>query len=374
MIAAALLTVHCFHIFFSQEARGYTVLLLLLLVSSWLFVRFTESPTRKLFRFSYPIVSALCMYAHVFAVLVLAAHWISLGVVRGRRVGWRRSLGTIAAFSVLALPMEAFALLKNKGQLNWIPPLTLKGFEEAMCAIAGYDYANVGLLVLSLGLAVTAFAVGYTSRTEKAAFAVRFVALWAVFPIAVTLLYSIHKPLFFSRYLVICVPAVLLLVAEGIAVLRGARSPFRWLWLPITVLIFSMSLRAAWRYFDAPMWPDWNSAAQWVLVNEIPGDAVCFTGNGVEPFLYYLQRNTKMGWSALPVVQNVQWINCVNYVPGTVSEQHTDYSRVWLITTDATSQQKDWINKTFVPRYGRPVQRKLFPGPITIELLPGAAS
>jgi hypothetical protein len=313
------------------------------------------------------------MYAHEFAVFVVGSHWISLGAVQARFVGLKRLLGTVTAFAVLALPVEAFAVLKNKGRLNWIPPVTFKTFVAAMYEIAGYDYGNVGLLALSLDLAVIGVVMGYKSGSEKAAFSARVVAVWAVLPIPimVTLLYSIRKPLFYSRYPIICVPATILLVAEGIVVLKRVRPSLRWLWLPTTILMLGMSFRATWHSLERPTWTDCNSATLTVLANELPGDAVCFNGNGVEPFLYYLQRKTKITWDSLPRVQYSQGVNCVGNYPGKVSEASSGYRRVWLITTDPTPEQNEWVMNMLVPRYGKPMYRQLFPGPIKIELLPG---
>ena len=118
------------------------------------------------------------------------------------------------------------------------------------------------------------------------------------------------------------------------------------------------------------MWPDWNSVAPMVLANEIPADAVWFNGNGVEPFLYYLQRTAKIGWDSLPNVQYSQGVNRIGNYPGKVSEANSGYRRVWLITTDPTPQQHEWVMKMLVPWYGRPMQQGSFPGPIKIELLP----
>src|SRR5690348_4311231 len=106
LIAAALLSVHWFHIFFSQDARSYALLIFLLLLSSWLFWHFAESPERKVYRISYAVVSALAIYAHMFAILIVAAQWISLGPERMRRIGRRRSFTSLALFFLLALPME----------------------------------------------------------------------------------------------------------------------------------------------------------------------------------------------------------------------------------------------------------------------------
>src|SRR5436309_2114673 len=73
MIAAALLAVHAFHIYFSQEARSYALLVLLLIVSAYFFARLAASPERRLYRLGYPVASAPAFYAHLFALLVIAS-------------------------------------------------------------------------------------------------------------------------------------------------------------------------------------------------------------------------------------------------------------------------------------------------------------
>lgn len=374
LIAAALLCVNWFHIFFSQEARSYTLLIFLLLLAAWLFLRFTEFPDRKLYRYSYPVVSALAMYAHVFAVLVVAAHWISLGPRRAREIGWTRLLRVIATFILLALPIEAFTLLRNEGQLNWIPRASLRSLVDAVSGMAGFNNGQFLVLAFGLGLAALGVIASYMSRYEKRKFSAQFTLSWLIVPIAVFLLYSIHRPLFFSRYLIICTPALLLLVAEGVDVIKQAASSARWLWLPATAVLLLMSVRATVNYYKAPMWPDWNAATKLVLANQRPGDGVCFTANGVEPFLYYLQRNTDMAWDSLPGVQIIDGHRCIVELPGTAADRTGGQRRLWLITADATPQQEDSTEQAFVPRYGRPIPRGTFNGMIKVELLSGAGS
>ena len=374
LIAAALLSMHWFHIFFSQDARSYTLLIFLLLVSSWLFWHFAESPERKLYRYSYPVVSALAMYAHIFAILVVAAQWLSLGPSRARRIGPRRSIAALAAFFLLALPMEAFALLRNKGQLIWVPRATIQAFADAISAMAGFENRQFLLLALSLGLSLLAIVNAYRSASDQSKFAVRLAALWAIIPITATLAYSLHRPLFFSRFLVICVPGLLLLVAEGVAVIERSATRLRWFWVPLLVVTLVMSLRATWLYYRAPMWPDWNAATRLILVNQQPGDGICFAGNGVEPFLYYMQRQTSTPWHSLPDVERHTGFKCLSIVVDQFSKRSVDYQRIWLITTDPSPQEKDGIETDLVPRYGHPASRETFSGPIIVTLLPGATS
>jgi len=374
LIAAALLTVHWFHIFFSQDARSYALLIFLLLLSSWLFWQLAESPERKVYRVSYALVSALAMYAHMFAILIVAAQWLSLGPVRVCRIGWRRSFITLALFFLLALPMEAFALLRNRGQLIWVPRLTLRSFVDGMSAVAGFDNGQFLLLGLVLGVAVLAVVAAHRSASEQARFAVRLAGLWMIVPIAAIVAYSLHRPLFYSRFLIICVPGMLLLIAEGVAVMKRSASRLRWLWVPVLAVMLGMSLRATWQYYRAPMWPDWNSATHLIVANQQAGDGICFAGNGVEPFLYYLQRQTNTPWQSLPEVKRHAGFKCLSNTSEKQFDEQNGYRRVWLITTDPSPQEKVWIKENLVPRYGEAVPRGTFRGLIHIDLLARAGS
>jgi mannosyltransferase len=67
------LAVSYHHVWFSQDARGYTMLLTWTLVASWLLVSALERNTRKLW-VGYAVVAALGTYTHLTMLFVVAAH------------------------------------------------------------------------------------------------------------------------------------------------------------------------------------------------------------------------------------------------------------------------------------------------------------
>ncbi len=73
LVAAALLTVSYHHIWFSQNARGYTGLLLATLLATGLFVGGLERPAWRTW-IAYAGVVALGMYLHLTTVFVAAGH------------------------------------------------------------------------------------------------------------------------------------------------------------------------------------------------------------------------------------------------------------------------------------------------------------
>ncbi len=75
----------------SQEARGYSLLVLGVVASTYLFVRLIERPTFPL-ACAYGVVTALTLYCHYFGMLVPAAQAISLAALPdgvGRGSSWR---------------------------------------------------------------------------------------------------------------------------------------------------------------------------------------------------------------------------------------------------------------------------------------------
>jgi hypothetical protein len=110
--------------------------------------------------------------------------------------------------------------------------------------------------------------------------------LWLLFPVLFTVAVSFARPLFLARYFVLCLPALNLLVAAGLARLR-------WLWLltPALLVFAVLSLRGTISYYEHDFdlrrdnWPD---ASQYLLSNARPGDAIVFDiAMGRMPYEYY---------------------------------------------------------------------------------------
>src|SRR5438105_8575986 len=79
LVAALLLPINAYHLRYSEEARGYSLAVLLTIVSWYFFLRAVEQPSSKHSR-AYILSSALAAASHFYAVLVLLAQWMSLYV------------------------------------------------------------------------------------------------------------------------------------------------------------------------------------------------------------------------------------------------------------------------------------------------------
>src|SRR5690606_29426767 len=73
LLAAALLTVSYHHIWFSQNARGYTMLAFFAMLATYLLLRGVRTRSRRTF-VAYGVVLALSTFTHLTTVFLIGAH------------------------------------------------------------------------------------------------------------------------------------------------------------------------------------------------------------------------------------------------------------------------------------------------------------
>jgi mannosyltransferase len=307
LASAALTSVNLFQIRYSQEARGYSLVMLMTVLSTYFFVRALESPQRNRYWAGYVLASALGAYVHFFIYLVIAAHWLSVGYARLRLLPRKTLFVAAAAFVLITAPINLFLLSGDRGQLSWVPRPTLPlvlGFCKFFTGNGGLPlvglYAALCLLALLLPPAPEARRVsGHDER-----WSVKLVATWLLFPIALTLLVSFIKPVFFDRFMAVSAPALALLAGAGMAKLDQPR--LRGLFPASLVVMLGLSVWGGYRYANSPasQGDDWRQAIEYILAGPREGDAVFFyRASGVWPFEYYArQEMAKRRVAASPVV------------------------------------------------------------------------
>ncbi|MGH7766310.1 MAG: glycosyltransferase family 39 protein [Candidatus Binatia bacterium] len=178
LFAAALLTFSYHHVWFSQNARGYTALLFWTILSSWLLVR-ALSEARLGLWLTYGFAAALGMLTHVTMAFVVVAH----GVVyllslydsnqEKRREQW---LGGLIGFAVAGLlTFQLYALVlpqllnwQGGGVSSWQGRVDVTPWKSPLWILKEIRSANLGpggdLLIFLAGLV---FGVGIVDLARK---------------------------------------------------------------------------------------------------------------------------------------------------------------------------------------------------------------
>ncbi|MEU1948079.1 hypothetical protein ABZ554_37945 [Streptomyces sp. NPDC020125] len=160
---------------------------------------------------------AVTALLHVFAVLMLAAHALTLLVSRApRRVWW--GWGSAAAGALAAVVPLAVLARRQSAQIAWIRHPT----PGRLWAVVE-EFAGPSALVLALNLLLIAVAVVRPRWRSLTAVAL---PLFCVPPVLLFAL-ALHRPCFHERYLLFALAGIPLLAAAGVDRLAGVVTVWR---------------------------------------------------------------------------------------------------------------------------------------------------
>ncbi len=283
VVAAALLALSPFAIFYSTEARPYATLTFFVVLCT-LALLVALDTGRTGWWVAYAVSGCLVLYAHYFGLFVLLAQ--GLWVLWAHRDRWRPFFIAGAAIAVGYLPW-VIAFLGQKGNsisiLAFYAPLNASGIErELLRLFPGHPSFVVSELpgrgvvaVLGLALAVGLVAGARRALTRdggspRPAPGLVLVGALALAPILGFLLYSALGPeLFIARYLSAALPFVALLAGAVVT------WPGRTVSLALTaVAVACMAVGAVAGLEDVHRRPDYKGAAHFIDRTARPGDAV----------------------------------------------------------------------------------------------------
>jgi mannosyltransferase len=340
MAAVVAFGVNPFMVMYAQYARSYTLLLLSVTAASYSFVRGVQERSWRWWA-AYAVAGAVGVYAHLFAVLVLAAHLISLAFLPRRQVPWARLCSSLAGMTVLLVPLGLFLATRRVALIEWIE-------RPGPAALPGLLARYAGSRPLLVAYAVAgAVAVQWTVRHWRRRgglerWGAALVWSWLVVPILAALLISATvRPVFVPRYLIVSLPPLLVLVGVGLA---GLGRP-GWT-LAALGLVVALSLpAAAAAYTHQPeREEDFRGLTGYILANAEPGDAVvAYRPSGRTALDYYLARRRPTGPLPEVVYPPTRWERAAYEIPaapadyrplaggGVVGRAAAGRDRVWLV-------------------------------------------
>lgn len=220
-LAALFVALGPFVIRYSEEARMYGMASFFVVLATYLIVRIATDKVldKKLWIF-YGLVIAAGLYTHYYTLFIIPVHIVYLAWCKGGikalltdRNWWiGNGLGAL-----LFLPWVPAALAQmSRVQAGfWIPPVTIDTapgtFMQFLAFLPSYAYAG-----WISGALLTLFIIGivHTYLTRKnLRRAIGLLILWLVVPLALVMLISIVRPVYYDRYFIYCAVAMYILFA-----------------------------------------------------------------------------------------------------------------------------------------------------------------
>lgn len=400
LVAAALLVVAPFQVWYGQDGRGYEFAGLLVLMSYYLALKALEERRTSLWLL-YVSATAAALYTEYTTILVLLPQVLFL--TSARRTGGARSLvfawaGTALVFApwigILASNVAGIAgdywipapnpagvsntILEFLGLMTPCPGTPCTGHEVGVPFFAGHE-EGVGVLAAVAALTLT---VGAAAQRRTR---VLIVALWLVLPFGLVLALALQRSFYLDRVFLDSTFAFYLLLGAGVAAVR--RRLLFGVAAVVTVGVLAASIVSLGPIYAGGINPDWKSASRDFSVAYRPGQSVLFYPGVLRSVVSsYLPD----GWHA--TYETTLWTRLYVDVPGwqkrypqplnpdrrersrletilrnvQIAQAARDHRQVWLITFDypGVNDTRRWFSEQGF----QPVISQTYAGGTRIEL------
>jgi hypothetical protein len=366
LLAAGLLAVNPFPIYFSQQISEYGVLLLLGLVSIqlWLPLALGE-PAGRWRSGAVSLVNLAALGVHPLSIFLpgIQLAWELLRRrARGRWPAWQH-----------AIPLLGFALLAHgylrhgafvRRALGWVPPFdgdalvrVAREFSHGVLTHAALELEPIPLsltLLMGLMLALALLGAGALVRRSGERRVLLLLLLWLCLPALCLGLYSLLRAsIWMPRYLMLSLPAYLLLAARGAAWLGGRHPARAALVLAPLLALYS---DAQWRHHHPLQGTTRDLVADYRRAR-LPGDGLIVTPGQIRlPLGYYLSGDSSQ-WLERPGSPESWWLTTKRGRP--LSHRGRLFFR-WLATRDRVwvVSMSDWPGDTLVAQVHQQLSRQ----------------
>ena len=374
LIASLLMTISTFAIYFSQEARQYSLLLLLTLLSFLFLIRILKADKpNKLLLLCYSLTNILICYTHLFGLFAVGAQVLYFLLFRRRYVKaqsifWVAQVVTLISFSPWIYVLVTKTFRETIHRLDWIPETSFTQVAHALANLSDATslYLPFGILLMLifiiLGLAAVfcspkiqqkpgSTAPLQSSKLRSLATSISkpwtaLLLLWFFFPVVMALIFSLTtRPLFEGRYLIEITPAMYLLTALGIdninSLVKTRAVRANLVTFTLIALITCISVPGLYPYYTHPNKEQWRETTTFIEQRAKPNDAIVL----LPDYLRYAFNYYNKGDTEIPVIPSDAIKN---------EEPIIGKDRLWLIYTTYESTKDASLNMKSIlfARYG----------------------
>ena len=332
LVSAFILSINYMHIYYSQEARAYSLIILLTLLIVYFLLNALKQ-NKALYWIAYVSCSTMLIYTHYFGFFILFFEFLFLLIFFKEYRKYSKSI-IISAISIFVLYLPWMpALLRQISAKNylsfylkdniiwatakifvqfnsWFTPdlQTRIALRDIYHSIKNYsvsklfDVTLLGWLTIVCVLAITALLSWYffsllflkNKKLSIENFKEKnylFILMWFLVPILIPIAITLAEPASpvfgFVQYVLFATPAYYLIVAKGI--LKSKR------YLIILLLLFVLSILPLYSYYSNFDKQQWREASFYFKNNRLEGELIVTSAfHSVLPLGYYYKDMEKV--------------------------------------------------------------------------------
>lgn len=288
LISALLLCFSVSHVQYSQEARGYSLMVFLSIISMYSFVRFLEEK-EKVYRLGYILSSTLLLYTHNYGLLVILAQNIFLFTTyiitkKSFKFDFKRWISLQGILILLYLPwisILAFQIISIQG-VYWIPQPNIMMIYKTFLKYAGSKnllFTFLFILIVSIFfLMKTKLSNTLIKHKKRNKYnhdlqegnKILLLITWLLISIIIPFLVSqILAPIYQIKYTISASVAFYILIAIGIEKIK-----IKYVKAFFIILIIVFSMCNLYKYYIEINKQQWRDSVKYLEMNAKSGDIV----------------------------------------------------------------------------------------------------
>lgn len=285
IVASFLLSINVFHLYYCQDARPYILLFLFTILSFYGLIKFLKENSFKN-AILFGVYTGLMISTHFFGLFVLFAQlfillFFLIIIEKDKRINFFK-FSFLSGIITILLFIPAIKIFINVSEIKefWIPAPTIDAFTLIFKEFFGNSemiLAFIGVFILFYFLRLSKekqTKINYSDIiNNKLIFSFIILLPWISIVVLVPLIRSYTTvPMIISRYFIVVLPAVLILISVGINQFKNNLVQFGLFFL---LFIFSISdIVVVKKYYTQPNKSQFREASEFVKSNTKPNELI----------------------------------------------------------------------------------------------------
>lgn len=370
IFSSLLLCLSVFHIHYSQEARTYSLTVLLTLLSMYFFTKYLKKRSNTIL-FAYILSSTFLIYSHIYGIFIIISQNIyiislfllSKNTYKLKLISWILIQIILFIFFIPWASIFINQTLKIVHDGFWIPRPVLSSIEDSFIRYSGSTLLFSIFMILSILSILKVYKINKLNSKNifktvknnrwKISFLDTdenfFLLVWLITPIFLPYIISqFSTPIYLTKYTIVASLAFYILISKGIK--NISHKLLKFFVISVIILISVVNVKEYYTKIDKEQWRD---VANYIETNAKNGDLLLFNA-GIQNFIFnYYSKRTDLIKKPFPEkYEQVDEKNITELRP-TVE----GYKRVWLILSHSTDK-KGLIIKKLIEAYNLTYQEK----------------